>query len=166
MVDIVLVPVIESEIPALQILAHATWEPTYRSILSQEQIQFMYDEIYSEEALKNQMQQNQHFYFIQEAAENVGFLSISQSKEEAGRFKLNKIYVLPQLQGQGLGRRAMEAALCLVEKKHGNVLELNVNRFNKAKDFYERCGFTVTREEDIPIGPYWMNDYVMEKKLA
>jgi hypothetical protein len=23
----------------------------------------------------------------------------------------------------------------------------------------------VIYEEDIPIGPYWMNDYVMQKKL-
>jgi len=26
-------------------------------------------------------------------------------------------------------------------------------------------GFTIAYEEDIPIGPYWMNDYVMRKIL-
>jgi ribosomal protein S18 acetylase RimI-like enzyme len=166
MLEIVLVPVIETEIPALQTLAHATWEPTYQSILSQEQIQFMYEDIYSEESLREQMHNGQKFYFIQEAAENVGFLSVTDTNTAEGRFKLNKLYVLPQLHGQGLGRRAMEAAICLVEKHHGKIMELNVNRHNKAKDFYERCGFIITREEDIPIGEYWMNDYVMEKKLA
>jgi ribosomal protein S18 acetylase RimI-like enzyme len=42
-----------------------------------------------------------------------------------------------------------------------HVLDLNVNRNNQAKHFYEKIGFNVIREEDIPIGPYWMNDYVM-----
>jgi diamine N-acetyltransferase len=42
-----------------------------------------------------------------------------------------------------------------------SILDLNVNRHNPAKSFYEKIGFTVLREEDVPIGPYWMNDYVM-----
>ena len=44
---------------------------------------------------------------------------------------------------------------------------LNVNRRNKAKQFYEHLGFTIISEEDIDIGQgYFMNDYVMEKKLV
>ena len=46
-----------------------------------------------------------------------------------------------------------------------HILELNVQRHNKAKNFYEKMGFSVAYEEDIPIGPYWMNDYVMRKEL-
>jgi ribosomal protein S18 acetylase RimI-like enzyme len=38
---------------------------------------------------------------------------------------------------------------------------LNVNRNNEAKEFYKKLGFKIIREEDIPIGQYWMNDYVM-----
>jgi ribosomal protein S18 acetylase RimI-like enzyme len=50
--------------------------------------------------------------------------------------------------------------------KGKNILELNVNKYNPAKDFYEKMGFEVAYEEDIPIGPYWMNDFVMRKKLS
>lgn len=46
-----------------------------------------------------------------------------------------------------------------------HTLDLNVNRYNKAKSFYEKMGFQVAYEEDIAIGPYWMNDYVMRKQL-
>ena len=42
-----------------------------------------------------------------------------------------------------------------------HTLDLNVNRHNKAREFYEKLGFAVIQEEDVPIGPYWMNDYVM-----
>ena len=46
-----------------------------------------------------------------------------------------------------------------------HTLDLNVNRYNKAKSFYEKMGFNVAYEEDIPIGKYWMNDYVMRIEL-
>ncbi|RZK15387.1 MAG: GNAT family N-acetyltransferase, partial [Hymenobacter sp.] len=47
----------------------------------------------------------------------------------------------------------------------GRTLELNVNRHNPALAFYERQGFAQHREEDIAIGPYWMNDFVLRKDL-
>ena len=73
------------------------------------------------------------------------------------------------LQGQqktGAGK----ALLQRVEKESKNLgatkLQLNVNRHNIAKTFYERNGFAVIEEADIDIGyGYFMNDYIMEKDL-
>ena len=48
----------------------------------------------------------------------------------------------------------------------GEKLVLNVNRFNKAKDFYEKLGYTVAGEEKVDIGNgFIQDDYVMEKIL-
>ena len=45
-------------------------------------------------------------------------------------------------------------------------LELNVNRHNKAINFYKKLGFIITMEEDIDIGNgYYMNDYVMNLEV-
>jgi hypothetical protein len=45
-------------------------------------------------------------------------------------------------------------------------LSLNVNRFNKAKEFYEKQGFKVSFEEDVELDfGYLMEDYRMEKTL-
>ena len=45
----------------------------------------------------------------------------------------------------------------------GTKLELNVNRYNKARFFYLKQGFIMIGEEDIEIGEgYFMNDYIME----
>jgi hypothetical protein len=42
-----------------------------------------------------------------------------------------------------------------------------MNRNNKARQFYEKNGFIIIKEEDIDIGNnYFMNDYVMEKRLG
>ena len=41
-------------------------------------------------------------------------------------------------------------------------MELNVNRNNKALQFYEHMGMRKLREGDFPIGNgYYMNDYIM-----
>ena len=45
-------------------------------------------------------------------------------------------------------------------------LQLQVNRDNAAKSFYEKLGFVILKEADFDIGNgYFMRDYVMEKKL-
>jgi hypothetical protein len=40
-----------------------------------------------------------------------------------------------------------------------------VNRNNPALHFYESLGFFMHHPVDIPIGPYWMNDFVMRKSI-
>jgi predicted lactoylglutathione lyase len=43
---------------------------------------------------------------------------------------------------------------------------LNVNRFNKAIQFYRKIGFEITDTVDIAIGNgYFMEDYIMEINL-
>jgi ribosomal protein S18 acetylase RimI-like enzyme len=89
----------------------------------------------------------------------------SVSEDEPEKFKLHKIYVLPSTQGSGAGKYLLNETENYVRSVGGKVLVLNVNKYNKAKTFYERMGFRVTGEKDIPIGPYWMNDFILEKEL-
>jgi predicted lactoylglutathione lyase len=60
----------------------------------------------------------------------------------------------------------MQFAIDFAKKKEQNTISLQVNRFNKAKDFYTKIGFTIKEEKDFDIGNgYFMNDYVMEYAL-
>ncbi|HSI90783.1 MAG TPA: GNAT family N-acetyltransferase, partial [Adhaeribacter sp.] len=138
----------------------------YKNILSREQLLFMQEEIYAFPSLEKQMQAGQQFFLLKVAQKPIGFFSVTKINPAANRWKLNKLYLLPGMQGKGLGRDALEAAAAVVKAQQGKVLELNVNKYNPAKTFYERCGFIVIREEDIPIGDYWMNDFVLEKQLT
>lgn len=155
----------EADVPILHNLADATWAPTYSGILSQEQIDYMFGVIYPEEMLAKQMQEGQTFLLLFEEEQPIGFAAYSVKDKEAAVYKLNKIYLLQQKQGTGYGKILLAAVEQEVKQKGANILDLNVNRDNKAKQFYERCGFYVHQQEDIPIGPYWMNDYVMRKIL-
>lgn len=157
-------PATEQDIPTIIGLAEATWEPTYRFIISKEQIDYMYRVIYTPASLRKQMR-DQHHQFLLAYVDGhpSGFASYSEKPE--GVYHLNKIYVLPSHQGQGLGQQLVEAVVDAVRAANGKALELNVNRHNPALAFYERQGFVQHREEDIAIGPYWMNDYVLRKEL-
>jgi ribosomal protein S18 acetylase RimI-like enzyme len=157
-------PATEQDIPTIIELAEATWEPTYRYIISKEQLDYMYRVIYTPASVLRQMREQHHTYLLAYIDDQPsGFASYSEKPE--GIYHLNKIYVLPSHQGQKLGQRLIQAVEDAVRAAGGRALELNVNRHNPALAFYERQGFAQHREEDIPIGPYWMNDFVMRKEF-
>jgi len=53
-----------------------------------------------------------------------------------------------------------------IKKKNASALFLQVNIHNKAKSFYEKLGFAEVDLINLDIGNgFFMNDYVMEKKL-
>jgi GNAT superfamily N-acetyltransferase len=80
-------------------------------------------------------------------------------------YKLHKLYIRPDVQGSGYGRTLLTAVEKEVRQLGATALELNVNRYNPAIRFYERCGYSQYKEEDLPIGEFWMNDFGMRKEL-
>jgi diamine N-acetyltransferase len=154
------------DIPAIGFLAQQIWPDTYSGILSAEQLEYMMQLFYSPVSLMKQMHEEQHHFLIIESDEEpVGFASYSAT-EKSGIYKLHKIYVLPDQQGRGLGKLIIDFILDQIQPRGAASLQLNVNRFNKARIFYEKLGFRVLREEDIDIGNnYFMNDYVMEMSM-
>ena len=81
-------------------------------------------------------------------------------------FKLHKIYVLTSQQGKGTGRFLIDYIISQIRPMGATSLQLQVNRDNAAKSFYEKLGFVILKEADFDIGNgYFMRDYVMEKKL-
>lgn len=152
--------------PIIIQIAEQTWWPAYTPILEKEQISFMLGEIYSIEKITNQIKNNtQTYLLLVEGNEPVGFAAFSPRDEDPEIYKLHKLYCLPATQGKGYGKVLINEVIAETLKAGKHTLELNVNRYNQAKNFYEKMGFNVAYEEDIAIGPYFMNDYVMRKEL-
>jgi GNAT superfamily N-acetyltransferase len=151
------------DINTIGFLAQQIWPEAYGEILSAEQLQYMLNLFYSPASLRRQMLDDKHqFLIVEEGDEPIGFAAWSGAGEP-GVFKLHKLYVLPGRQGKGLGRGMLQYIYEAIRPQGARALRLNVNRWNKARQFYERMGFAVIREEDVPIGRgYFMNDYVME----
>ncbi|MBL7741923.1 MAG: GNAT family N-acetyltransferase [Chitinophagaceae bacterium] len=153
-----------ADIPLIRDLTYKVWPQTYSAILSKEQIDYMLNMMYSEQSLQSQMQRGDEFIIAYNGKDPVGFASFALTGPQT--YKLHKIYVLPSQQGKGSGKFIIDQLTNAMKKKGATALQLNVNRNNPAKSFYEKIGFAVIKEEDIDIGSgYFMNDYVMEKKL-
>jgi N-acetylglutamate synthase-like GNAT family acetyltransferase len=122
--------------------------------------------MYNTDVLKRQLQEEGHHFALAEIeGKAVGFAGYSPTKEP-GLYKLDKLYVLPNIQKEGAGKSLLQYVTEQVKAAGGSRLQLNVNRFNNAKQFYEKKGFQVIREEDNDIGNgFFMNDYVMEIAL-
>ena len=152
------------DIPLIRELCFKVWPQTYASIVSQEQIDYMLEKMYSPASLQEQMEAGSQFIFVYEGDSPVGFASYFEKAPSV--FKLDKIYVLISQQGKGTGRFVIDHIIDEIKKKGGTALQLQVNRHNKAKNFYEKLGFVVIEEKDFDIGNgHFMNDYMMEKKL-
>ena len=154
-----------SDVSVIQDLTEKTWWPTYSAIISAEQIRYMIDKIYSTESLINVITTGEQKFLLLRDNGAVGFASYGIRADQPSVFKLHKLYVLPQTQGKGYGKALVEEVIARVKLLGGTTLDLNVNRYNNAKKFYELLGFRVAYEEDVAIGPYWMNDYVMRLEL-
>jgi len=152
------------DISLIRQLSFKVWPQTYAAILSSEQIDYMLDIMYSEPSLQQQMNSGSQFIFVYDGEEPVGFAAYF-SKEQS-IYKLDKIYVLPSQQGKGTGRFVIDYIIDEIKKKGATALQLQVKRDNKARFFYEKLGFNIIEEKNFDIGNgYFMNDYVMEKKL-
>jgi GNAT superfamily N-acetyltransferase len=148
-------------------IADITWWATYTAILEREQIEFMLNEIYAKDKITKQVKTGEQTFLLltEDDGEPVAFAAYSPRAENLEIYKLHKLYCLPKTQGKGYGKILINAVAEKTKAAGKGVLELNVNKYNQAKSFYQKMGFAIAYEEDIPIGPYWMNDYVMRKEL-
>lgn len=154
------------EVELITDLAHRIWPHTFEKILSKEQIEYMLNWMYEPEILAQQIQSGHLFFAIEDEGRAIGFMGVQPKYPDANSMKIHKIYVLPEIQGKGVGRKLIERAIEESRKEGLEKLVLNVNRFNKAVDFYKYLGFKITKEEDIEIGSgYLMEDFVMELVL-
>lgn len=153
-----------NDIPIIQEITHTTWPVAYGQIISKQQIDYMIEWMYSNSSLTQQMSLGHVFYIAELDKKPIGFASVS--KEDDTVFKLNKLYVLPDIQKSGAGKALLNRVVAYATEHGGQSLQLQVNRKNQAKLFYEKQGFTILYEADFEIGNgYCMNDYVMELTL-
>lgn len=148
------------DIPAIQSIANAVWPLTYGPILPEGQVPYMLEMMYSKEAITAQMNNGHSFLMALSEGVPVGFASFGATAPQ--QVKLHKLYVLNNVQGKGIGKALFEKVVESARKADATLLYLNVNKQNKAYNFYLKTGFRVLREEIIDIGNgYVMDDYIM-----
>ena len=111
------------------------------------------------------MNEGSQFIFVYDDDQPVGYAAYLHKKHDV--YKLDKIYVLPSQQGKGTGRFVIDYIIEEIKREGASTLQLQVNRNNKAKSFYEKLGFVVIDYQEFDIGGgHVMDDYIMEKVLS
>lgn len=161
-----LIKATQKDIPLIQDLAKRSWENAYAEILSQEQMEFMLDTMYSETEISEHLKNSNYYYFLvfdENSKVFDGFLGYENHYENQTT-KLHRIYLVPESKGKGLGKKTLEFLNEKVKESGDNRIILNVNKYNSAKSFYESQGYKVYDEGVFDIGNgYVMDDYLMEK---
>ena len=156
----------EEDLEIIRDIAAATWPSTYLDIIGQAQIDYMLDKMYSRGELLKQLMEGHIFLIAEEGENQFGFAGYSIINHEERIYKLHKLYVLPSAHGKGAGKILINEVFNQVKDAGGSALQLNVNKHNKAKDFYLKGGFTIKESVKLDIGEgYFMDDYVMEYKF-
>ena len=163
-----LVKALPSDAFAISAMARQIWPVSYRGIISEAQIAYMLDWMYTPDRLEEEMLEfGRVFRLIMSDGLRVGFASTGPAAPD-GSSPLHKFYLLPGSQLCGLGSKAM-GKLCDLEMKGGaSTLELRVNRNNlPAISFYRKHQFEVFAENCCEIGGgFVMNDYLMRRILG
>ncbi len=140
-------------------LAEIIWKKHYPDIISMEQIEYMLQLMYSEEALKKQMSEGQQFFLLNANETPVGYISFTDRGN--GEYFLHKFYLDHEKQGKGLGTYFFHEMIGLLGNPKS--IRLTVNRQNfKSINFYFKNGFIIEKVADFDIGNgFVMNDFVM-----
>jgi len=147
--------------PIIECIARESWDHGYAGVLPREQIDFMLQKSYSESGIRNAVRRGERFFLLRSEGFAVGFVSLFAKTPDI--LRVEKLYLLPEAQGKGFGRRLIDFAAAQAREGNRSVVELNVNRGNKACHFYLRQGFRVVREVDVPYFGFVLEDYVMQK---
>ena len=146
-------------------LANKIWWQAYSSILSNEQITVMLTEMYDPEILSTQINKGILFYIAEYKGKACGFISATPKDNHLQIYRIEKLYILKEAQGLGVGKQLIKHIEELASKRGFSTIELNVNRNNPAVKFYEKQGFNIIKEIDIPYHHFTLNDYIMQKSI-
>jgi GNAT superfamily N-acetyltransferase len=156
------------DLPGVRRLAEVVWRQHYPGIITHEQIDFMLGRGYSDGALARFLDEpGAGLALASVGGAPVGFAAWCRA-DAAATTKLDKLYVLPERHGRGVGRQLVAHVEDAARGDGARTLVLNVNKRNEASiAFYRRCGFAVREAVVVDIGGgFVMDDFVMAKPLA
>lgn len=155
-----------SEIDELIALAGSIWRAHYPAIITPAQIEYMLAQRYAPEVLRAELERADIWWDrLKLNGHMAAFASYFLAAADA--MKLDKLYVDPARQRQGLGGRLVERALAVAREHRCRVLTLAVNKRNRnAIAAYEKHGFRIVESVVKDIGGgFVMDDYLMSRDV-
>jgi len=155
------------DISLIHQLAKEVFFQTYEPLQPKDKVAYLFNIMYGETALTEQMEKKKHTFLLAEDASGyLGYASYEFNYKGSGKTKIHKIYVMPKAQGKGVGKEMVNWIANVAKRNKVQTLLLDVFRHNPAIQFYEKLGFKKAGEQVTEVGNgFVMDDFVMEKVL-
>jgi GNAT superfamily N-acetyltransferase len=160
-----------ADIGFIQATVRGSWETHFKAFLTDDHIRFDMEREYGDAVLNHHLDAGPQTFWIAEDTQTkalLGFVATEKIEDGgAATLMIHKVYLVAHLTGQGIGSEVMAWLKDLAAQLGCSQLMLMVNRYNRAKNFYEAHGFVVIEETDTKVGEsetgetYWRNDYRM-----
>ncbi len=153
------------DIASVSALARVVWQSTYPALISQAQIDAMLADRYATAHIRTQQDDPAHGWWV--AHQGLTLVGFAHAMMESTDCKLDKLYVHPDTQRQGVGRTLFLAIQQWARRQHASRLWLQVNRRNtQAITAYQSYGFRIVESRVFDIGDgFVMDDHIMEQRL-
>ena len=151
------------EVDAVSALARIVWQATYPPLISQAQIDAMLADRYAAARIHAQLDDPRHAWWVAKLGQTV--VGFAHAILDDTGCKLDKLYVHPDKQRQGIGGILLHAVQDWARQQQARRLWLQVNRRNtQAIAAYLKYGFRIVEARVFDIGHgFVMDDYVMEQ---
>lgn len=140
------------DFPIVKNILITTWKDAYKFIPEEDILQH-YEKFYSSKEMEKLFCNEYVEGIIAEANSNpAGWMKLYEFVE-GNRFYISSLYILPQYQGIGLGKKLLSKAFDTAKKKNYDNIWLGVMKQNsKALEWYKNQGFIFIEEEPFQMG--------------
>jgi diamine N-acetyltransferase len=160
------------EVKTLQTLALETFNDAFREMNSEENINTYLQEAFNTKKLSAELTDPGSSFFFLYAEDNLaGYLKINIAPSQTDindpqTLEVERIYVLEEFQGQGLGAVLMELALQLAQDMGKKSIWLGVWEKNTgAIAFYKKQGFIEAGRHSFRMGDEIQSDWILKREL-
>jgi len=158
----------EDDIKVLVDLANEIWREFWKTINSQEQIDYMLENFHSFPVIKEQILNEGYIYILLKSNDkNIGYFGVVAKDEPLDHLFLSKLYIKYEYRGKGYGRIAFDEIKRIAQKSNLKRIRLTANKYNSnTLKVYKKWGFKIIDSCIFDIGGgFVMDDYVMEYTL-
>lgn len=161
-----------NDLDRLRDLAILTFEETFAATNSREDMNHYYARCFTDTKLKEELQNPESWwFFIESGGTLAGYLKVNVGQaqtemQEDDGFEVERIYVLKEFYGTGVGAALMVHAIHLGRQKGKKYLWLGVHEENyRALRFYEKFGLREFSDHVFMMGTQPQRDVLMRVEL-
>ncbi|MBW8325979.1 MAG: GNAT family N-acetyltransferase [Prolixibacteraceae bacterium] len=164
--------VTQNDIDQLQKIGRQTFSETFSSVNTEENMTKYLDEYFSVEKLTAEFNnKSSEFYFATIGKNVIGYLKLNFGQaqtelQDGNALEIERIYVLKEFHGKGVGQLLYDKALQIARQKNVDYVWLGVWEENRrAINFYTKNGFVEFDKHIFKLGNEEQTDKMMKLSL-